>query len=120
MTCLIGGPRQSSGMIEIDERAAHEDSGGMDLLVESVFAIDEENVEALPGEQASTLKPGKSGADDSHVVARSHNVSPSPLSRKVQRQKKGRGGSALNVSHLFDQRFHVTQIVFQRAAAGGG
>ena len=26
---------------EIDERAAHEDSGGMNLLVETVFAVDE-------------------------------------------------------------------------------
>ena len=58
--------------VEVDERATHKDSGGMDLLVESVLAIDEENVEALPGEQSSTLKPGKSSADDSHVIARPH------------------------------------------------
>jgi hypothetical protein len=44
----------------------------MDLLVECVLPIDEENVDALPGEQASTLKSGQSGADDSHVVACSH------------------------------------------------
>jgi hypothetical protein len=44
----------------------------MDLLVESVLAIDEENVDALPGEQASTLKPCQSGADDSHVITSSH------------------------------------------------
>jgi hypothetical protein len=47
----------------------------MDLLVESVLAIDEENVEALSREQAGTLKPGKSGADNSHVVAGFHGVS---------------------------------------------
>jgi hypothetical protein len=50
--------------VEIDERTTHEDSGGVNLLVESIFAIDEENADALAGEQASTLKPGKSGADD--------------------------------------------------------
>jgi hypothetical protein len=44
------------GQIEIDERAAHEDSGGMNLLFERVLAIDEEHVETLPGKQASTLK----------------------------------------------------------------
>ena len=58
--------------VEIDERASHEDSGGVNLLVESVLAIDEENVEVLSREQASTLEPGKSCADDGHVVARSH------------------------------------------------
>jgi len=58
--------------VEIDERATHEDSGSVNLLVESVLAIDEENVDALSGEQARTLEPGKSGADDSHVVARFH------------------------------------------------
>ena len=58
--------------IEIDERAAHEYSGGMDLLIESLLAIDEENVEALFREQASTLKAGQSGADDRDVIARSH------------------------------------------------
>lgn len=31
----------------------------------------------------------------------------------------GRDGPALNVSHLFDERFHVTQIFFERTAAGG-
>ena len=60
------------GDIEIDERAAHEDSGGMDLLVESVLAIDEENVQALPSEQSGTLQSGKSGADDGYVVAGVH------------------------------------------------
>jgi hypothetical protein len=63
--------------VEIDKRAAHENSGGMDLLVESVLAVDEENVKVSPGEQARTLKPGKSGADDSHIVARSHDYLPS-------------------------------------------
>src|ERR1700754_567130 len=58
--------------IEIDERAAHEDPGGMNLLVESVLAIDEKNAETLPGEQASALKSGQSGADDRYVVTCSH------------------------------------------------
>ena len=58
--------------VEIDERAAHEDSGGVDLLIECVLAIDEENVDALPGKEASTLKPGKSRTDDSYVIARPH------------------------------------------------
>jgi hypothetical protein len=45
----------------------------MDLLVESVFAIDEENVEVLLREQASTLKSGKSGADR-HIVGAGRHV----------------------------------------------
>ena len=75
--------------VEINERAAHEDSGGMDLLVESVLAIDEENVEAVPGEQASTLKPGKSGADDSHVVACSHEGFAKSFVTQSSKIKKG-------------------------------
>ena len=58
--------------VEVNERAAHEDSGGMNLLVESVFAVDEENVETLPGEQASTLKSGQSRTDDSNLITRPH------------------------------------------------
>src|SRR5262245_37349451 len=46
--------------VEVNQCAAHEDSGGVDLLIESVLAIDEQHLESLPGEQASTLKPGKS------------------------------------------------------------
>jgi hypothetical protein len=65
-------PKAIVRKVEIDERAAYEDSGGMDLLVESVLAIDEENVDALSTEQASTLEPGKSSPDDSHVVTRPH------------------------------------------------
>ena len=91
--------------VEIDERATHEDSGGMDLLVESVFAIDEENVKALSGEEASTLKPGKSGTDDSHVVARSHLRIGKSFSREARRQK-GRDGSALVA--LLIERFQAT------------
>ena len=76
------------GKVEIDERAAHEDSGGMDLLVERVFAIDEENVNAVPGEQASALQSGESGADDSDVIACFHETyPPSPLSGKVRTGK---------------------------------
>ena len=58
--------------VEIDERTTHEDASGVNLLIETVLAIDEENVNASSREQASTLEPGKSGADDSHVVARFH------------------------------------------------
>jgi hypothetical protein len=58
--------------VEIDERAAHEDPGSMNLLVESVLAIYEENVESLPGKESSTLKPGKSRTDDRDVIKRSH------------------------------------------------
>ena len=58
--------------VEIDERAAHEDPGSMNLLVESVLAIYEKNVETLPGEESSTLKPGKSRTDDRDVIKRSH------------------------------------------------
>ena len=47
----------------------------MDLLVERVFAIDEENLETLLRQQASTLKPGKSGANDSHIVEAGRHVS---------------------------------------------
>ena len=60
------------GDVEIDECATHEDSGGMNLLVESVLAIYEENVESLPGKESSTLKPGKSRTDDRDVIKRSH------------------------------------------------
>ena len=90
------------GNVEIDECAAHEDSGGMDLLVESVLAIDEENVDALPGEPASTLKSGQSRADDSHVVACSHEGVAKSFVIQSSKAKKGRDGLALNVSHLFD------------------
>ena len=58
--------------VEIDERPAHEDPGSMNLLVESVLAIYEENVETLPGKESSTLKPGKSRTDDRDVIKRSH------------------------------------------------
>src|SRR3569832_1700 len=92
--------------VEIDERAAYEDSGGVYLLIESVFAIDEENIDALAGEQSGTLQTCQSGADDSHVEARSHDVWPSPLLRRVRRQKGGEAGRHLSVSHLFDERFH--------------
>jgi hypothetical protein len=47
----------------------------VDLLVETVFAIDEEYVKALLREQSSTLKPGKSGANDGHVVGAGRHVS---------------------------------------------
>src|SRR5437762_599965 len=67
----------------------------MDLLVESVLAIDEENVETSSTEQACTLKSGKSGADDSHVVARSHETyPPGALFSKAGSPKKGRDRSA--------------------------
>ena len=63
------------GDVEVDERAAHEDAGGVDLLVKTVFPIDEEYVEALLREQSSTLKPGKSGANDGHVVGAGRHIS---------------------------------------------
>jgi hypothetical protein len=77
------------GQVEIDERAAHEDSGGMNFLFERVFAIDEENAETLPGKQASTLKAGQSGADDSHVVARSHKRIAKSFIAQSRKTKKG-------------------------------
>jgi hypothetical protein len=55
--------------VKVDERAAHEDSGGMDLLVERVLALDKENTNSLLCEQARTLKTGESRADDSDVIA---------------------------------------------------
>jgi hypothetical protein len=58
--------------VKVDKRATHEDSGGVNLLVESIFAIDEENVNALRREQASTLKSCQSRTDNSHVVTASH------------------------------------------------
>ena len=78
--------------VEIDECASHKDSGGMDLLVESVLAIDEENVETLPGEQASTLKSCQSGTDDSHVVACSHVRIAKSFVMQSSKTKKGRDG----------------------------
>lgn len=42
------------------------------------------------------------------------------VTQSSKAKKGGRDGSALNVSHLFDQRFHVTQIFLERAATGGG
>ena len=65
--------------IEIDERAAHEDARRMYLLVESVLAIDEEDLEALPREESRTLQSGKAGADDSHVIIRAHRRHLMPL-----------------------------------------
>ena len=60
--------------VKIDERAAHEDAGSVDLLVESVFAIDEENIKTLSSEQASTLESGKSCANNSYVVVCPHEL----------------------------------------------
>ena len=83
------------GQVEIDERAAHEDSSGMYFLIECVLAIDEENVDALPGEQARTLKSGQSGADDSYVVACSHERCREVLCyAKFEGKKRGGDGSA--------------------------
>ena len=53
--------------IEIDERAAHKDSGSVDLLIECVLAIDQQDSQPLPREQASALEPGESRADDGYV-----------------------------------------------------
>ena len=72
--------------VEIDERAAHEDAGGVDLLVESVLAIDEENANPLPGEEPSTLESGQSRADDCHVVASLHEPPPQVLCLPKPRQ----------------------------------
>jgi hypothetical protein len=49
------GSKAIFGYVEIEERAANEDAGRMNFLVETVFAIDEENFEILSREQASTL-----------------------------------------------------------------
>src|SRR5687768_4717566 len=54
--------------IEVNEGAAHEDAGGVDFLIECVFAVGEEYGNALSREQAGTLKPGESGADDGDIV----------------------------------------------------
>jgi len=35
-------------------------------------------------------------------------------------EAKKETGRHLTVSHLFDQRFHVTDVVFERTAARGG
>ncbi len=96
------------GDVEIDEGAAHEDSGGVDLLVESVLAIDEENVQALPAEQSGTLQAGQSGADDGHVVAGSHErFAKSFVSQSLSTKKGGGAGRhyvfcsiSLIVTHL--------------------
>ena len=56
--------------VEIHECAAYENSGGVDLLIEGVLAIDEEHFDTLSSKQAGTLKAGKSGADDSYVIRR--------------------------------------------------
>ena len=60
--------------IEIDERAAHKDSGRMDPLVECVLAVYKEYVQALLGEQSSALETGESGADNGYVKF-AHNTS---------------------------------------------
>ena len=53
--------------VEIEERAAHKDSGGVDLLIECVLAVDQQDAQAFPGEQSSALKTGESRADDGYV-----------------------------------------------------
>jgi hypothetical protein len=42
----------------------------MDFLVESVLAIDEQDVDVLLREQASTLKSRKSRANNAYVIIR--------------------------------------------------
>jgi hypothetical protein len=64
--------------IEIEERAAHKDSGGMDLLIECVLAIDEQDLQAFPSEQASALETGESRADDGYVII-AHKIAQKPL-----------------------------------------
>jgi len=81
------------GNIEVGQRAAHEDAGRVDLLIECVLAIDKKHVDALLGEQAGTLKTGESGADDGHVVA-VHSVVKVLCLAKLRGKK--RDGSALN------------------------
>ena len=53
--------------VEIEERAANKDSGGMDLLIKGVLAIDQHDVQPFSGEQAGALQAGESGADDGYV-----------------------------------------------------
>ena len=82
--------------IEIDKRPTYEDSGRMDLLIESVLAIDEKNADALPAEQASTLQSGQSSTDDSYVITHSHcRIAKSSVSQSPMAKKGGEGGSAL-------------------------
>ena len=61
-------PETVIGNIEVEERAAHKDSGGMNLLIERVLAIDEHDAQAFAGEQAGALKTGESGAQTSGMV----------------------------------------------------
>src|SRR5204863_3567015 len=87
----------------------------MDLLVESVLAIDEENVETLSTEQACTLKPGKSGADDSHVVARSHETyPPGALFSKAGSPKKAETGRHLVQESYASRKILVKYFARQR------
>ena len=54
--------------VEIDEGATDKDSGGMDLLIECVLAVDQQDAQVLPREQPCALEPGESRADDGHVI----------------------------------------------------
>ena len=74
--------------VEIDERAAHKDSGGMDLLIECVLAVDQQDAQAFSGEQASALETSESGADDGYVIiAHKKTIAQSPLLYKVHGKK---------------------------------
>ena len=54
----------------------------MNLLIECVLAVDEQDAYAFATEEPSTLKTGKSRADDSHVIT-AHKLLKSPLLDKV-------------------------------------
>ena len=89
------------GKVEVDERSAYEDAGGVDLLVERLLAIDEEHVHAFAREQASTLESGQPRADNRDVITRSHKTSPSSLHRKAGRLSRARG---IAVKYFIGQR----------------
>jgi hypothetical protein len=76
----------------------------MDLLVESVFAIDEENVEVLLREQASTLKSGKSGANDRHIVGAGRHVRILRSSRSAVKYFTGQRHPGILLSTRIEER----------------
>jgi hypothetical protein len=80
------------GDVEVDECATHEDAGRVDLLIESVRAIDQEYVRAVLGKQARALESGESGADDGYVEIGPHMIGEVLYLAKSNGKKRGEGG----------------------------
>jgi hypothetical protein len=54
--------------VKILQCAADKDSGGMNLLIESVLTIYEQNAQTFPPEKEGALQTGQPGPDDNHII----------------------------------------------------